>query len=81
MCVAGAKSAENDAAFIGHTVFIHVAQKNQFLTGAHIHAVVAGFHAGGDVEAFGEDSGLVRVAIAVGVGELDDFIIGNLTGA
>ena len=81
MCVASAKAAENDTAFIGHTVVIHVAQKNKFLTGAHVHAAVAGFHAGGDVEAVSKDSRLIRVAIAVGVGELDDFIIGNLAGA
>ena len=80
MGVLGAEAGEDDAFFVGLAIAVGVGEVQQLSTLGDIRAAVAGLDAGGDKEAVGEHGCFVRDAIAGGILEHDNFIIGGLAG-
>ena len=63
---------------VGLAVAVGVRQVQQVGAVGDVDAAVAGLDAGGNEQAVGEDGGLVGLAVAVGVFEDDDLVVGLL---
>src|SRR5262249_13314165 len=78
MRVLGAEAGENDPRLVGFFAGLARGQVDELGAVGDIGAAVAGFDAGGDQQAVRENGRLVGLAVAVGVFEDDDLVVGDL---
>lgn len=75
--VLGAEAREDDFARVCDVVSVGVLHIKKFGGVGDIGAVSSGENSGGDEQAVGEDGGFIGAAVAVGVLENDNFVIGD----
>ena len=73
--VFGAKPREHDPPLVGLAIAVGVGQVQQLGAVRDVRAAIAGGHAGGDEQAIGKNSGLVGLAVAVGVFEHQHLVV------
>ena len=75
-----AEGGEHDAALVGAAIAVGIFEVKQLSTMTDVAAAVPRLNASRDEQAIGKDARFLGVAVAVGVFQNDDFVVGNLAG-